>query len=214
MTDFPALRRNMVDSQIAPSDVTDRRVMRVMAEVPREDFVPQAQKPVAYIDEALKLGRGRLLLPPMVVGRMLQLARIDPGQTVLEIGCATGYASALMARLGAKVIALEADTELAGRAKTALAGTGVTVVEGPLAAGHAAAAPYDVILMSGSVPEAPLGLASQLAGSGRLIAIVGETAPARLTVFTRTANGLSGLAVFDAPIARLPGFERAPSFVF
>ncbi len=201
MTDFPALRRNMVDSQIAPSDVTDRRVMRVMAEVPREDFVPQAQKPVAYIDEALKLGRGRLLLPPMVVGRMLQLARIDPGQTVLEIGCATGYASALMARLGAKLIALEA-------------GTGVTVVEGPLAAGHAAAAPYDVILMSGSVPEAPLGLASQLAGSGRLIAIVGETAPARLTVFTRTANGLSGLAVFDAPIARLPGFERAPSFVF
>ena len=214
MTDFAALRRNMVDSQVAPSDVTDRRLLRAMAEVPREDFVAEAQRPVAYIDEALKLGQGRLMLPPMIVARMLQLARIEPGQSVLEIGCGTGYASAVMARLGAKVVALECDPGLAARAKTALDNAKVKVVEGPLEGGYAADGPYDVILMSGSVPEAPVRLAQQLSQSGRLVAIAGEKAPARITVFTRTANGLSGLAYYDAPIARLPGFERAPSFVF
>ncbi len=171
MTDFAALRRNMVDSQVAPSDVTDRRLMRAMAEVPREDFVAEAQKPVAYIDEALKLGNGRLMLPPMVVARMLQLARIEPGQAVLEIGCGTGYASAVMARLGAKVVALESDAGLAARAKAALAGAKVKVVEGPLEAGHAADGPYDAIIVSGSLPEVPSRLASQLSQSGRLVAM-------------------------------------------
>lgn len=214
MTDFAALRRNMVDSQVAPSDVTDRRLLRAMAEVAREDFVAEAQKPVAYIDEALKLGGGRLMLPPMVVARMLQLARIEPGQAVLEIGCGTGYASAVMARLGAKVVALESDASLAARAKAALAGATVKVVEGALEAGYAADAPYEAIILSGSVPEVPSRLASQLSQSGRLVAIVGEKAPARITVFTRTANGLSGFAYYDTPLARLPGFDRVASFVF
>jgi protein-L-isoaspartate(D-aspartate) O-methyltransferase len=214
MTDFAALRRNMVDSQVAPNDVTDRRLLRAMAEVPREAFVSEAQKPVAYIDEAIKLGNGRLLLPPMIVGKMLQLARIEPADTVLEIGCATGYASAVMARLAANVVALESDSGLAVRARAALGGTKVKVVEGPLEAGHAAEGPYDVIILSGSVPEVPQRLAAQLAQNGRLVAIVGDSVPARIAVFTRTGNGLSGRELYDASICPLPGFERAPVFVF
>lgn len=214
MTDFAALRRNMVDSQVAPNDVTDRRLLHAMAEVPREAFVGEAQKPVAYIDEAIKLGGGRVLLPPMTTARMLQLARIEPGDTVLEIGCGTGYASAVMARLAGTVVALESDPALVVRARAALAGNKVKVVQGPLEAGHAAGAPYDVIILSGSVPEVPEGLAAQLSLSGRLVAIVGESPPARITVFTRTGNKLSGLAFYDAAICPLPGFERAPAFVF
>lgn len=214
MTDFVALRRNMVDSQVAPNDVTDRRLLRAMAEVPREAFVAEAQKPVAYIDEAIKLGGGRVLLPPMITARMLQLARLEPTDLVLEIGCGTGYASAVMARLAGKVVALESDPALAARARAALAGTKVKVVEGPLQHGHATEGPFDAIILSGSVPDAPERLAPQLTQSGRLVAIVGEAAPARITVFTRAGNGLSGLAYYDAAICPLPGFERTPAFVF
>lgn len=214
MTDFAALRRNMVDSQIAPNGVTDRRLLRAMAEVPREAFVADTQRPVAYIDEAIKLGKGRALLEPMTTARMLQLARIEPEDRVLEIGCGTGYASAVMAELTSKIVALESDPALAERARTALALTKVKVVEGPLDQGHAAEGPYDAIILSGSVPAVPERLASQLSQNGRLIAIVGESAPARITVFTRTGKGLSGLAYDDAATCPLPGFERAPEFVF
>jgi protein-L-isoaspartate(D-aspartate) O-methyltransferase len=216
MTDYAALRRNMVDSQILPNDVTDRRLLRAMGEVPREAFVGKLQKPVAYIDEALKLGSGRWLMAPMPIARLVQLARIEPEQTVLEIGCGTGYISAVLARLAGRVVALESDATLAGEARRSLALLGlgkVKVVEGPLKAGYAAGGPYDAIVVSGSLPEAPHGLAGQVKETGRLVAIVGATDPGRMTVFTRFANRLSGQDYYDAALAPLPGFERAPSFV-
>ncbi len=217
MTDYATLRRNMVDSQVAPNEVTDRRVLRAMGEVPREAFVNEAQKSVAYIDEALKLGGGRMLLSPMTVARLVQLAQIEEGHSVLEIGCGTGYLSAVAARLAGRVIGLESDPGLALRARQSLAtlGLGKTkVVEGPLEAGYPGEGPYDAVILSGSVPEVPDRLTRQVKEGGRLVAIIGETAPGRLTVFTRTGNALSGQARYDAPLAQLPGFERAPVFEF
>jgi protein-L-isoaspartate(D-aspartate) O-methyltransferase len=217
MIDFAELRRNMVDSQVLPNDVTDRRVLRAMGEVPREVFVNEAQKPVAYIDDALKLGGGRLLLAPMTVARLVQLALIEPDHSVLEIGCGTGYVSAVLARLTGRVIALESDPGLAHRARQNLRDLGVgtvKVVEGPLEAGHPAGGPFDAVVVSGSLPEVPDRLIGQLKEGGRLVAIVGDAAPGRLTVFTRTGRVLSGQEVFDAALAPLPGFERRPAFVF
>jgi protein-L-isoaspartate(D-aspartate) O-methyltransferase len=216
MTDFAALRRNMVDSQVLPNDITDRRLLRAMGEVPREAFVAEAQKPVAYIDEALKLGGGRVLLAPMQIARLVQLARLEPAHSVLEIGCGTGYVSAVLARLAAKVVALESDPGLAGRARQSLATLGqgrVKVVDGPLEAGYAADAPYDAIVVSGSLPEVPESLIRQINVGGRLVAIVGDSATGRMTVFARAGNALSGVEHYDAPLAPLPGFERTPSFV-
>ena len=217
MTDFAALRRNMVDFQILPNDVTDRRILRAMGEVPREAFVRTAQRPVAYIDEALKLGGARVMLAPMPVARLIQLAQIEPDQDVLEIGCGSGYVSAVLARLAGRVVALESDATLAGEARRNLAlhGLGkVKVVDGPLEAGFAAGGPYDAIVVNGSLPEVPDGLAGQVKETGRLVAIVGATDPGRMTVFTRFGNQLSGQDFYDATLAPLPGFVRAPSFVF
>ncbi len=217
MTDYATLRRNMVDSQVAPNEITDRRVLRAMGEVPRELFVGEAQKPVAYIDEALKLGGGRVLLSPMMVARLAQLAQIEEGHTVLEIGCGTGYLTAVLARLAGRVIGLECDGGLALRARQNLSAHGLgkaNVMEGPLEAGYPAEGPYDAVILSGSVPEVPDRLVRQVKEGGRLVAVIGEDGPGRLTVFTRSGNGLSGKARYDAGLAPLPGFERAPAFVF
>ena len=132
-------------------------------------------------------------------------------------GCGSGYLSAVAARLAGRVIGLESDPGLVLRARQYLAtlGLGKTkVVEGPLEAGYPGDGPYDAIILAGSVPELPALLTSQVKEGGRLVAIIGEAAPGRLTVFTRTGNALSGQALYDAPLAPLPGFERAPSFVF
>lgn len=217
MTDYASLRRNMVDSQVAPNEVTDRRVLRAMGEVPREMFVSEAQKPVAYIDQDLKHGGGRVLLSPMTVARLVQLAGIEAGHSVLDIGCGSGYVSAVAARLAGRVIGLESDPGLALRARQSLATLGLgntKVVEGPLEAGYPGEGPYDAVILSGSVPEVPDRLTRQVKEGGRLVAIIGETASGRLTVFTRIGNALGAQARYDAPLAPLPGFERAPAFVF
>ena len=217
MTDYATLRRNMVDSQVAPNEVTNRGVLRAMVEVPRELFVSEAQKPVAYIDQDLKLGGGRVLLSPMTVARLVQLAGIGAGDSVLEIGCGPGYLSAVAARLAGRVIGLESDPGLALLARQNLATLGLgkaKVIEGPLEAGYPADGPYDAVILSGSVPEVPDRFARQVKEGGRLVAIIGEAAPGRLTVFTRFGNALSGQALYDAPLAPLPGFERVPAFVF
>lgn len=223
MFDFEAARRHMIDSQIRTNNVTDPRVLRAIATVAREKFVPANRSSIAYVDEDVPIGefgdppRPRYLMEPMPFARLVQLAEVAPSDLVLDVGCATGYASAVLSQLADSVVALEADEGLAATATRDLAEQGidnVAVVTGPLDAGYAAEGPYDVIFLGGATADAPTALFDQLAEGGRLVAVVGERLVGMATVFTKHNGTTSGRPVFDAAVPILPGFERRASFVF
>jgi protein-L-isoaspartate(D-aspartate) O-methyltransferase len=223
MTDTTQQRINMVDSQVRPSDVTDRRIIRAMLEVPREAFAPADMAAIAYMDQALPVtkagaaGPARTLLAPRVLAKMLQLAAVEPDCTVLDVGCATGYSTALLGRLAGKVVALEADSDLVERARATLRKldvAGAKVMQGPLGAGVPDEAPFDAILLNGAVPEVPQALLDQLKDGGRLVAIVASSGHGRVQVWRRTGRSFGNLTAFDAAADALPGFAREPGFVF
>ncbi|HUZ74777.1 MAG TPA: protein-L-isoaspartate O-methyltransferase [Stellaceae bacterium] len=218
MIDYSAARLNMVEGQLRTNKVTNESVLAAFLAVPRERFVPPALAGIAYVDDDVPLGGGRVLLQPMVLARLLQLAAITPADRVIEIGAATGYATALVARLGAQVVAVECDAGLIATARTRLRELGtanVTLVEGPLERGHPAAAPYDVILIGGAVAVIPDEIARQLAEGGRLVTVLRSgDGMGQGMVMTRVEGILSRRPVFDAATALLPGFEPAPAFVF
>jgi protein-L-isoaspartate(D-aspartate) O-methyltransferase len=215
--DYTAVRKKMVDNQIRTNRVTDPLVISAMEELPREAFVPEELRGIAYVDEAVSLGHGRFLMEPMVLARLLQEAEVTSGDLVLDIGCGTGYAAAVLARLASTVVALESDPGLAVKATETLAELGidtVAVVEGPLNDGYPKQAPYDVIVFGGSVDEIPQGILEQLAEDGRLVAVVGANDMGRGTVITRRKGLLSRREVFDAGTPPLPGFTPASTFAF
>src|SRR5215831_9148513 len=215
--DYAAARRNMVESQLRPNKVTDAAVLDALGTLPRERFIPEAMRSVAYVDEDIPVGRGRFLMEPMVLARLLQLAAVGPGDAALVVGAATGYTVAALARLAGRVIALESDAQLAAYAKEALAGLGignVAVVEGPLTAGAPRQAPYDVIVFDGSVDEVPASVVDQLGEGGRLVAVRNTDRIGRATVLTRSRGIVAARTAFDAAVPRLPGFEAAPVFSF
>jgi protein-L-isoaspartate(D-aspartate) O-methyltransferase len=218
MADFATQRRMMVDGQVRTADVTDRRLIGAMLDLPREKFVPEASAPLAYLDLDVPLAdaqgeSSRRLLKPMVLAKLVQALDIVEGQKVLDVGCATGYAAALMARLGANVVALEQDDALVRVARTNLAGL-AELVQGRLADGYPAGAPYDLILVEGRVEVTPEGLCGQLAEGGRLICIEGEGPGGKAMLYQREASGISRRAIFDTAGPALPGFVRPPAFVF
>jgi protein-L-isoaspartate(D-aspartate) O-methyltransferase len=217
MVDFAQARRTMVDTQVRPQDVTDFRVIAAMLDVARETFVPAALRPIAYLDTDVPVREGanaRALLKPMVFGKLVQAASIGEGDRVLDVGCATGYSSAVLAKLAGKVVALEEDAALARTASDALRGlANVSVVTGALKAGWQQDAPYDVILIEGACEEVPDGLLAQLKDGGRLLAVVGS-APGRATLYRKDGSNLSALPLFDAAAPELPGFAKPPAFVF
>jgi protein-L-isoaspartate(D-aspartate) O-methyltransferase len=218
MLDSRAARLNMVESQLRTNKVTDETVLEAFLSVPRERFVPPDLSGIAYIDDNLPLGAGRVLLPPMALARLLQLASIRAADKVLEIGAGTGYAAAILARLAERVVALESDTRLAATARARLkelAIGNVTLVEGPLDRGHPGGAPYDVILVDGAVAAIPDAVARQLAEGGRLVTVVKpEQGMGCAVLMTRVDGRLSQRPVFDAATSLLPGFQPAPAFVF
>src|SRR5262249_45901726 len=165
MTDFAAARRNMVDGQVRTADVTDLRILSAMLEIPRENFVPARAAGLAYGDLNLAVGVGgyRRLLKPMVLAKLINVADDKPSDRVMDVGCATGYGAAVLARIASQVIALEQDTALNEAAKSALASyPNVTVVNGPLTAGWSQGAPYDVIVLEGATEVVPLAFLPQL----------------------------------------------------
>ncbi|MGH6939374.1 protein-L-isoaspartate O-methyltransferase family protein [Hypericibacter sp.] len=215
--DYSALRRRMVESQLRTNKITDDAVLDAMGEVPRELFVPRALKSVAYLDEDLQIAPGRYLMEPMVLGRLLHLAEVKASDQALVIGCGNGYSAAVLARFANSVVAVESDAALAQRAQELLAelgATNVSLVRGPLTAGHPAKAPYDVILIDGAVQEIPDPIAAQLSVGGRLVAVLQADGPGRAILATRAEAGLSQRVVFDCSVPPLPGFAKAPSFVF
>jgi protein-L-isoaspartate(D-aspartate) O-methyltransferase len=227
MVDFEAQRLSMVESQLRPNEVTDTRLLAAVRALPRERFVPAALRDLAYIDEGLEVfpaidgAPARFLLAPMVLARLVQLAGVEPPDTVLDVGCATGYSTAVLAQLGQSVVGLEPEPELAEAAKRALRELRVAnadIVTGPLEKGHPAGGPYDVILLNGSVPEVPETLLSQLKEGGRLAAVVNcganNASQGRAYLVVKVDGEASGMSHFDAGASPLPGFAPQPAFTF
>ena len=216
--DFGAARRNMVDCQILPNNVTDPRIVDAMTELPREDFVASRFKGVAYVDEALPLGAGRYLMEPMVVARLLNAAALRSEDIALAVGCASGYLPALLAKIVSTVVAVESDKALGDRAEATFSSLGldnIAVVAGPLEKGNAKQGPYDVIVFDGAVGEIPATIANQLAEGGRMVAVVvGADGVGRARIVTRFGGIISGRDLFDAGTPVLPGFEREAVFSF
>jgi protein-L-isoaspartate(D-aspartate) O-methyltransferase len=216
MFDAAKARRLMVEGQIRTADVSDTALLDAMLTVPRERFLPPALVKLAYLDGEIPVARGRALLKPMVLAKLLQAANVRPGDRVLDLGCATGYASALLARLGAGVVALEENADLAEQARQALTdvAAGVEVAVGPLTAGWPGGAPYDVILLDGASEIVPDGLGPQLKPEGRVIGIYGRAPASKATIFHFVEGHFVGRPIFDAGAKLLPGFAAPPQFVF
>jgi protein-L-isoaspartate(D-aspartate) O-methyltransferase len=220
MFDFAAARHFLVEGQIRTNEVTHPGIVAAMSELERERFVPASWKSLAYADREIPADEGsttRQILNPMVLGKLLRSAEVQPSDYVLHIGCTTGYGTAILARLANSVVALEDDGALAKAASDNLAALGLgntAVVTGPLAKGYPAEGPYDVIVIEGAVETLSDSLSDQLKGNGRLVTIVGAGRTGRGTLFRKTSKGLSGFPLFDAAAPLLPGFAKTPSFVF
>jgi protein-L-isoaspartate(D-aspartate) O-methyltransferase len=223
MMDFEAARVKMVENQIRTTDVTSHSVLNAFFAVPREAFVPEKLKVLAYVDNDIEIcpadvGKAaRFLMEASPLAKLLQLAAIGKEDVVLEVGAGTGYTSALLSLLAHSVVALECDEGLAAEAKATLAALGygnVTVASGDLAKGYAAGAAYDLIFINGSVEEVPASLLDQLGEGGRLVVVKGYGNSARATVFVRERGALSENVFFNASVKPLPGFSKAKEFVF
>ena len=212
--DFEHMRRAMVASQLRTTGVADARVLAAVGEVPREGFVPAERVPIAYADALVPLGGGRELNPPMATARLLSEASPRGHERAMVIGAATGYSAALLDKLCASVVAVEEDADLTAFARSALQGTQVELVEGPLAAGHEAGAPYDLVLIDGAVASVPDAIVAQVAENGRIAAVVLDGGVTRLGVGRKVA-GSFGLTIFtDGAAAILPGFAKPRTFSF
>jgi protein-L-isoaspartate(D-aspartate) O-methyltransferase len=221
MADYTDARLNMVDSQLRTSGVTDPRVLDVTQEVPREIFVPAALRPVAYLDGDLRVtGAGetpRYVMRPYSFGKLLELAVIREGDVVLDIGTATGYSAAVLAKLAETVVAVESDEDLAGKATANLDTLGITnaaVITGALEAGYAKGGPYDVIVLEGAAEHLPADLLDQLKENGRLVTIFHEDGRSRGRIYTKKRGTVTFRDAFDGAAELLPGFELSEGFVF
>lgn len=221
MTDSATQRTNMVESQIRPSDVTDRRILRAMQLIARERYVPSELAQLAYMDDQVPLnGTGglattRRLISPRTLAKLLQAADIEEGDAVLDVGAGRGYGAAILAQLARTVIALECDQDLAAAARSALAAQPkVTVVTGQLPAGSTSHGPFNVIVLEGAVFEPPVGLLTQLAPGGRLVGVIQDGAIGRAALWRNTGGHCGRKDLFEASVTALPGFERKLSFVF
>src|ERR1700712_1177864 len=197
MSDFATTRQKMVDGQIRPSDVTDLRIIDAMLAVPREAFVPESQRALAYLDLDLDVGEAgaakRFLIKPVVIAKMLQATEIMETDNVLVVGCATGYVAAVVAKLGSG---------------------NVTVRSAAAADGDEVNAPYDVIVLAGATEIVPDRLYRQLRDGGRLVGVFGMSRPPRAMIVTHSHADFGNRALFDATVPVLPGLERPPAFVF
>lgn len=218
MPDYAALRQTMVDTQLRTNKVTDAQVLAAMGDVPREIFVPEDRASFAYIDEDIRIGKSRCLVEPMILARMIQAAEIGPDDVVLDIACGAGYSSAVLGHIARAVVAVESDTELAGAASARITKLGldnVVVEMGPVNAGWADQAPYDVIMVNGACEKMSDAVLSQLADGGRLCAVIGGRSDIGLaTMFVKSGGIVSSRVLFNANVPRLPEFELEEGFTF
>ena len=211
MFDFALARTNMVDNQLRPNGITNSRILDAMQAVIREDFVPPAQRALAYMDGdvALDGSTNRFLIEPMAFAKMVQLATISTEDRVLQIGAGTGYGSAVLAQVAGQVVALESDAQLLSIARANLKNlVNVSLIEGLLSAGAAAAGPFDVIIIEGRVEQVPEPLFLQLKNGGRLVTAMGERDMAKCCVWTADGKNYTQKFAFDISVATLPNFGK------
>jgi protein-L-isoaspartate(D-aspartate) O-methyltransferase len=218
MSGFSTARQKMVDGQVRTSDVTDRRILDAMLALPREEFVPEDKRALAYLDLDLDVAASRFLVKPALTAKLLQAAEILETDSVLVVGAATGYAAAVAARLAGKVRATESDPALITKGKEIFGRLGladkVTFQAAEAAAGDPTGAPYDVIILNGATEVVPDKLYAQLRDGGRLLGVFATTRPPRAMIVRRSHGDFGIRPLFDAAAPVLPGLERAPAFVF
>ncbi|NUH65947.1 protein-L-isoaspartate O-methyltransferase [Sulfitobacter sp. S0837] len=215
MSDFAARRTTMVDTQVRPSDVTKFPIIDAMLTVPREDFVPAAQREAAYLGENLDLGQGRVVLDPRTLAKMLDHLAIENNELVLDVGCAMGYSSAVIAHMAEAVVAVEEDEAMATEAQEALAQVGadnVVVHVGPLAEGAPQHGPYDVVIVQGAVAQLPDALVEQIKDGGRIACLFMEEGLGEVRIGYKQGAQLSWRSEFNAGAPVLRGFERQVAF--
>ncbi|MEZ5752464.1 MAG: protein-L-isoaspartate O-methyltransferase [Paracoccaceae bacterium] len=215
MPDFAARRTMMVDNQVRPSDVTKLPIIESMLTIPRERFVPGTLVEAAYIGENLPIAPGRVLLEPRTLAKMLDVLDLRPNDLVLDIGCATGYSTAVIARMAEAVVALECDDSLAEDAESTLEQVGVAnvaVEHGALAEGASAHGPYDAVILQGAIETLPAAIAAQIKDGGRIVAIFSLGALNVVRLGVKRGDMIHWRDIFNASAPVLPGFAAAHSF--
>jgi protein-L-isoaspartate(D-aspartate) O-methyltransferase len=218
MVDFARARRTMVDNQLRTNGITDLRILTVMGEVPRERFVPENRRELAYIDTDLPLGiAGRALAAPAPFARLVQLADVRAEDAVLVLGCATGYSAAVLARLGKSVVAVDPEPALAAEAAANLEAIGaanVDVRNGPLDGTGLGGGPFDVILIEAAIAAVPPAIWPHLRDRGRLVALIGTGMTAVAHLFVKTGDDIAGRPDFNARLPHVRPAEERHEFVF
>lgn len=212
-------RRNMIEGQLRPNKITDDALIDALAAIPREEFVPRAMQRIAYIDGDIALGGGRYLPEPMILAGLIQAAQVKKTDIVLDIGCGTGYASAVLGHLAGTVVAIDRDPVMVQAADKLLHDLDIcnaaAVTQANLRAGYAQQGPYDVILINGAVNDVPLEIKKQLAEGGRLVAVLSRNGRmGNAIMITRKKEGLLTETLFDAAAPLLAGFETPDAFKF
>lgn len=217
MNDFAAMRLSMVEGQVRTNDVTDRRIIAAMRDLPRERFTPQGMDATSYADLHVELAPGRVMLRPRDFSKLVQALEIEADDRALDLACGRGYSTAVLSRMAASVVAVEEDAGLAARAQAVLADLGAdnaVVLTRALAAGAPDEAPFDVILVNGAVSETPRAWLDQLADGGRLGVFERVRGAGKAVLYRRDGGATGRRELFDAEVPSLPGFTPAPAFVF
>jgi len=217
VSDFAKARASMIDCQLRPNEVNDSSILEAIGAVSRENFVPKGKRAIAYIDEDIEVCDGRFLMEPTTFARLLVAAGVKPEDLVLDIGCASGYSSAVIAGLADAVVALEEHSDLAEMAEKKLAEQdimNVAVIKGDMAQGVAKQGPFDVIFIEGAVDVVPDMLLKQLKEGGRLVCVLLEGGVGRGHMVENRFGNLVARNLFDANVEPLPGFLAEKTFVF
>ncbi|MTI17289.1 protein-L-isoaspartate O-methyltransferase [Rhodobacteraceae bacterium RKSG542] len=219
MVDFSQSRKKMVDNQLRPNDITDRRILQAMGEIPRERFVPESFRSLAYIDEDLPVvaDRSRNIPKPHIFGRMVQLAQIKSTDVVLFVGATAGYGVSVVSKLCDSVVGIDEDEELVNSATETLVDLGIenaAVVHAAHKSGYPADAPYDVIFINGAIDGVPESLLGQLKDEGRLVVVEGLGGAGVAMLYQKNGEAVTGRFGFNANAPRLPGFEQPVTFNF
>lgn len=219
--DYEKARFNMVEQQVRPWEVLDSNVLAALSQIKREDFAPVAYRNLAFSDLEIPLGHGQSMLPPRMEARLLQDALIEHGNKVLQVGTGSGYLAALIAHLvgkGGKVTSVEIEADLAKQAVANLSAAGMTNVSvqtGDASAGWSKDAPYDVIVVSGALPQVPEELLRQLVVGGRMVVVTGQGALMVAQRITRELeNSWMTINLFEVVVPELKTKSNKSSFCF